>query len=160
MPLYEYYDISDPALLSCYDNFWHGQTFASPVAHTVTSVILRMYRVGSPGTITVSVKATSGSHPTGDDLVDGTTEGDTLPEAYSGEWREIALTGAGGALLADTTYAIVVRALDGDANNYVRWRRDDRAPYPRGAHEFSSDGGVTWETDAERDMMFEEWGEP
>ena len=151
--------MSDPALVSCRGAFWQAETFTPVVAHTVTSVKLRMYRLGSPGTVTVSVKAVDvDGHPTGGDLASGTTGGDTLPEAYAGEWREVSL-GAGAALSADTKYAIVVRASAGDVNNYLRWRWSDAAPYPRGNHEFSSDSGVTWQTDEGRDLMFEEWGD-
>ena len=160
MLLFEYWNVGDPVLSSCQGDFWHGESFTPRVAHTVEAVKLRLYRVGSPGTVTVSIKATDvDDHPTGEDLASGTTDGDTLPDDYSGEWREISL-GAGAALEADTKYAIVVRALLGDVNNYVRWRWSGAAPYPRGSHEFSSDGGGTWETDAGRDMMFEEWGTP
>jgi len=159
MELFEYWNISDPALASCHGDFWQGQNFTPRESHTVEAVKLRMYRLGTPGTVTVSIRETDiDGHPTGEDLCSGTTDGDTLPVAYSGEWREVSL-GAGAALSADTKYAIVVRALSGDQNNYVRWRYSSSAPYPRGVHEFSSDAGVTWETDATRDMMFEEWGE-
>jgi len=159
MPLYEYYNISDPALASLWGDFWQGETFTPRDAHTGTSVKLVMYRVGNPGTVTVSERATDvDGLPTGEDLCSGTTDGDTLPTEYSGEKREVTL-GAGAALSDGTKYAIVVRALAGDVDNYVRWRFKSPAPYPRGAHVFSSDAGVTWEEDMSRDMMFEEWGD-
>ena len=160
MALYEYYNINDPALASLWGDFWQAQSFTPRSAHTVESVKLLMYRLGSPGTVTVSVKATDvDGLPDGADLCDGTTDGDTLPVEYAGEWREITL-GAGAALSAGTKYAIVVRALTGDVDNYARWRHKSPAPYPRGAHVFSSDAGATWEEDTSRDMMFEEWGSP
>jgi hypothetical protein len=160
MGLYEYYDISDPALASLWGDFWQGQTFTPREAHTITSVKLKMYRLGSPGTLTASIKAVDvNGLPAGEDLCSGTTDGDTLPTAYSGELREITL-GGGAALSDETKYAIVVRALSGDQDNYARWRYKSPAPYPRGAHVFSSDAGVTWEEDGSRDMMFEEWGNP
>jgi len=158
MTLYEYYNISDAALASLEGAFWQGQTLTPRAAHTVTSVKLLMYRHGSPGTVTVAVKAVDGAGlPTGADLCSGTTSGDTLPVDYGGEWREVTL-GAGAALSAATKYAIVVKAAAGDGNNYVRWRYKSPGPYPRGAHVFSSDGGTTWEEDTSRDLMFEEWG--
>ena len=160
MTLYEYYNISDPALASLRGAFWQGQTFTPVSAHTVTSVKLLMYRLGSPGTVNVGVKAVDGDGlPTGADLCAGTTDGDTLPTDYGGEWREVTL-GAGAALTAATKYAIVVKAAAGDVDNYVRWRYKTPGPYPRGAHVFSSNGGGVWEEDTSRDMMFEEWGSP
>jgi len=158
--LYEYYNISDPALAACHDDFWQSETFTPREAHTVTELKLRMYRLGSPGTLTVSIKATDvDGKPTGADLADGTTDGDTLPLLYAGEERVITL-GAGAALSASTKYAIVVRALTGDNDNYVRWRHSATKVYPRGSHWFSSDAAVTWEEDTTRDMMFEEYGTP
>jgi len=158
--LFEYYNISDPALAACHDDFWQAETFTPRVPHTITSVKLRMYRLGLPGTITVGIKATAvGGAPDGADLASGTTDGDTLPTAYAGEERVIDL-GAGTALGATTEYAIVVRALSADADNYVRWRHSTEKVYPRGSHWFSSDAGATWEEDTTRDMMFEEYGTP
>ena len=158
--LFEYYNISDPALAACHDDFWQAETFTPREAHTITSVKLRMYRLGSPGTITVGIKATAvGGAPDGADVASGTTDGDTLPTEYAGEEREITL-GAGVALDAGTKYAIVPRALTGDADNYVRWRHSPSKVYPRGSHWFSSDGGAAWEEDTTRDMMFEEYGDP
>lgn len=160
MPLYEYWDVSDPALASCQGDFWQGESFTPRTAHTITSVKLKLYRLGAPGTLTASIRATDvGGHPTGGDLCSGTTSGDSLPAAYAGEWREITL-GAGAPLSDGVKYAIVLRALAGDQNNYVRWRYGPSASYPRGFHEFSSDGGVTWESDLTRVLMFEEWGSP
>jgi hypothetical protein len=158
--LFEYYNISDPALAACHDDFWQAETFTPRVNHTVTELKLRTYRLGSPGTITASIKATAvGGAPDGADIASGTTDGDTLTTEYAGEERAISL-GAGVALTAGTKYAIVVRALTGDANNYMRWRHSGTKVYPRGSHWFSSDGGVTWEEDTTRDMMFEEYGTP
>ncbi len=58
---------------------WMAQTFTPSTAHKITSVKLPLYRWGSPGTITVSIKATDGNgHPTGDDLCLGTTDGNAL----------------------------------------------------------------------------------
>lgn len=160
MTLYEYYNIADPSMTWVHSAFWQGQTFTPQVAHTITKVKLMMYRHGLPGTVTVSVKATDGEgHPVGEDLCSGITDGDTLPNVYSGEWREITL-GDGAALSADTKYAIVVRAPDGNQNNYVRWLHAISAPYGRGAHEFSSDGGEDWYTDPGKDLKFKEYGNP
>ena len=158
MALFEYYNIGDAALASCWGDFWQAETFTPRVAHTVESVKLILYRLGLPGTLTVSIKATAvGGAPDGADLADGTIDGDTLPNVYAGEKREIS-QGAGAALADGTKYAIVTRALAGDQNNYVRWRYSSDKVYTRGSHWFSSDGGVTWEEDTTRDMMFEEWG--
>lgn len=139
---------------------WDSQTFTPSTGHTVTSVKLKLWRVLSPGTITVSIRATSSSVPIGADLCSGTTDGDTLPTSSgAAEWREITL-GAGTLLAASTEYAIVARAPDGTAwTDYVQWRRDDSSPtYTSGQRAWSDDSGGTWNAASSDDMMFEEWG--
>ena len=98
--IYEYYSTGDDAAASIYGNTWDTQTFTPSVAHTITSVKLKLYKTGTgPGTITVGIRATDGSGlPTGSDLCSGTTDGNTLPAAtsqtrlptgdqgYSGTW--------------------------------------------------------------------------
>jgi len=158
---YEYYNAGDNYYDSIRAAYWFAQTFTPATAHKITSVKLKLYRLGSPGTVTVSIKATDGSgHPTGADLCSGTTNGNTLTDTSPGEWREITL-GAGYNLDADTKYAIVVRALNGDSSNYVAWRSDGTSPtYAGGCLEYSEDSGSSWGSDTGYDFMFEDWGEP
>jgi hypothetical protein len=120
-------------------------------------VKLKLYRSGSPGTVTVSIRATSASKPTGSDLTSGTINGNTLTTDTAGAWYEIALTLY--RLLANTKYAIVVRAESGTSGNALFWRCDGTSPtYSGGAVCYSSNSGVTWgNEDANADMMFEVW---
>lgn len=159
--LYEYYNTGDDGSTALYGTRWMAQTFTPSTAHKITSVKLKLGRVGSPGTVTVSIRETDeNGHPTGDDLCSGTTDGDTLQEGSPWEWREITL-GDGYNLDADTKYAIVTRALAGDTDNYVVWRRDATDPtYEGGNFELSTNSGDSWTTYADRDFMFEDWGEP
>jgi len=158
--LYEYYNTGDDyTSTAIHSIFWWAQTFtvgAEP--HTVTSVKLKLLRAGNPGTITVSIRASDGSgHPTGGDLTSGTTDGNTLPTGSPYEWREISLTEY--ALQANTKYAIVVRALNGNSSNSLKWRADSSAPaYIDGCCETSSDSGSSWTSYTGLDMMFEVWG--
>jgi len=159
---YEYYDTGDSNDTWVYANFWRGQTFTPSVSHKITSVKLLLFRAGSPGTITVGIRATDEyGLPTGNDLCSGTTDGDTLPTIESPEWREITL-GAGYNLVADTKYAIVVRAVNGDSSNHAAWRNDDTTPtYEGGSYVSSGQSGApgTWAAITATDFMFEEWGE-
>lgn len=159
--LYEYYNTGDDHRISCYGIDWVAQTFTPATAHKITSVKLLLYRLGSPGTITVGIRETDvEGHPTGDDLCSGTTNGNTLPTGSPYEWREITL-GDGYNLDADTKYAIVVRAVDGDTSNRLQWRWDETSPtYAGGYVETSDDSGSTWESYTDADLMFEDWGEP
>lgn len=157
--LYEYYNTGDIGSADIYGAVWRGQTFTPSTAHKITSVKLLLFRSGSPGTVTVSIRATDvNGHPTGADLCSGTTDGNTLPTASPYEWREITL-GAGYDLVASTQYAIVVRATSGDASNILWWRVDSPSPtYAGGCSETSTDSGVTWESYTPWDFMFEDWG--
>jgi hypothetical protein len=158
--LYEYYNTGDNDQELIYANNWSAQTFTPATAHKITSVKLKLYRYGSLGTVTVSIRATDGSgHPTGNDLCSGTTNGNTLPTGSPYEWREITL-GAGYDLAASTKYAIVARAPSGNATNLLYWRLDYTTPtYSGGAYERSTDGGSSWTTSTAYDFMFDEWGE-
>ena len=156
--MYEYYNTGDDNHIWLYGSNWAAQTFTPSVAHTITSVKLKLLRSGAPGTVTVSIRATSGGQPTGSDLCSGTTTGDTLTTSAPGEWREITL-GSGYGLSAGKTYAIVVRATSGDGSNYLWWRVDGSSPtYGGGMYLLSFDSGLSWTSGASYDLMFEEWG--
>lgn len=153
---YEYFNTGDDGHWLIYGNDWLGQTFKPSVSHTITSVKLLVFRSGSPGTITVSIRATDGDgHPTGGDLCSGTTNGDTLPDSSPYEWREITF-GDSYNLTANTKYAIVVRAV----SNGLQWRSDTSSPtYTNGCIKDSTNGGSSWASLTYGDFMFEEYGE-
>ncbi len=159
--MYESYNTGDDSSNNVYGANWYAQTFTPSVAHTIKSVKLKLYKVGSPGNVTVSIRATSGGHPTGSDLCSGIINGNTLNSTSPGSWYEITL-GSGYNLSASTMYAIVVRAPSGtypSPANYLVWRRDASSPtYGGGCREGSTNGGSTWTSNTNRDMMFEEWG--
>ena len=157
--LYEYYNTGDDGYSWEYDVYWKAQTFTvGATGHTVSSVKLKLFRYGSPGTVTVSIRATDGSgHPTGPDLTSGTIDGNSLTTNSSGLWYEITLTEI--TLSASTKYAIVVRAPSGTGSNFLCWKRDGSSPtYTDGNEEDSSNSGGAWTSDATKDLMFEVWG--
>jgi hypothetical protein len=156
--LYEYANTGDDdqAYSLAYGVNWLGTVFTTgSVKHSVTSVKLKLYRAGSPGTLAVSIRATTGATPlpTGGDLTSGTTNANTLPTGSPYEWREIALTEY--ALLPNTTYAIAIRATSGDSANYVAWRYKTLGT--TGSFRYSSDSGATWNV-GNANHMFEIWG--
>ena len=96
--------------------------------------------------------------PTGDDLVSGTTNGDTLPEPWppdEPEAREIDF-GAGIELTEDVTYAIVVRASDAvDADDAGLWQMiTDGGEYGGITHLYSTDGGSNWTSQTPAKVFF------
>ena len=98
--LYENYNTGDDNGSLIYSTVWNAQTFTPASSHTILKVNLKLIKVGNPGTITVSIRATDAGKPTGVDLCSGTTNGNTLSLSTS-EWRLIEL-GAGTALTAGT----------------------------------------------------------
>jgi len=158
MRKYQYYNTNDDNDRDGYGTNWMAQTFTPETDHIIGSVKLKLFRVGDPGTITVSIKATSGGKPMGADLCSGTIEGTEITLDTNGEWYEISL-GDGFDLDIGAQYAIVIKAVDGDASNKVSWRADITSPtYTGGTYCDSSDSGVDWSTYSGVDCMFEEWG--
>jgi hypothetical protein len=160
--LYEYYNTGDDEDNGAWAGYKLCQTFNSSTSFNITSVKLLLYRVGSPGTVTVGIYATTGSpaYPTGSALTSGTTNGTTLTTNTAGEWREITLTTH--TLQASTTYAIVISISGGSGtNDNVHWRDDKSSPtYANGMYGRSSSSGA-WGTtymDNTKDDMFEVWG--
>ena len=154
--LYENYITDDDGQANTDSTNWDGQTFTPSVNHTITSVKLKMWRSGTPGIVTVSIRKTSSGLPTGADLCSGTTNGDTLETtAITAAWREITL-GTGASLLASTKYAICVRA----AAQWANCRYNQSGAYTGGGRVYSSNSGVDWiePTSPSYDFMFEEWG--
>jgi len=159
--LYEYYNTGDDSQEWIYGDVWFAQTFTvGAVAHTVTSVKLKMFREGNPGTLTVGIRATDGDgKPTGADLTSGTTNANNFTTDPVGAWYEITL--AEYTLAANTKYAIVCRAPSGDASNDVGWRVDLSSPtYEEGWALYSGNSGVSWTSYYTEDLMFEVWGNP
>lgn len=158
---YQYYNSGDDASASIGYDSGKGalaQTFTPALAHRITSVKLKLYRAGSPGTMNVSIRATSGGVPTGGDLCLGTINGNSLTTSTGGAWYEIPLSGYD--LQAGVKYAIVCICPNGDYGNVVYWRMDNSSPtYSGGNYCTSANGGVGWSQVTTRDFMFEDWGE-
>jgi len=137
-----------------YDDHWYAQTFQPSEGYDIAGVNLPLNRVGAPGELTVSLRATAVGVPTGADLVSGAYDADTLTTDTDGEWIELAFT-SDYTLTSGATYAIIVRATAGDIANYVGWLVDIDAGYANGQQCTSTDSGATWAGVAGEDMLFE-----
>lgn len=160
--LQEYHNTGDNSFTSIEGNNWRAQKFTVGTVgtdqnFTITSLKLKMFRTGSPGTMTFSIKAVDGSGiPTGSDLSVGTTDGDTLTISSTGEFREITMSSF--ELQASTKYAIVMRAPDGNGSDFVNMRLESTGTYSGGNIRISGNGGLTWPAQSNADHMFEVWG--
>lgn len=154
-----YFNTGDDNQTDIYGVNVAGQTFTTSATtqYTVTSVRLKMLRVGNPGTVTVSIRrATAGANntPTGVDITSGTINGNSLNT--STEWYEIAMN-TEVPLELNMPYAIVVSAVSGDGSNYVRWRQVNAGGLSGGNGVTSANSGISW-TARTYDHLFELWG--
>jgi len=154
--LYESYT-EENAYYNVYGAYWRSQSFTPQSSHKITSVKLKLCRVGSPGTGTISIKATDGEgKPTGADLCSASIDGNALPTDPTLLGFSL---GAGTNLSAGTKYAIVWRFPSGDSSNYARTRHMYPGTYAGGTAVTSSDSGATWEVVTDWDFVFQDWGE-
>ena len=156
---FEYYNTDDSHAQIIYGIYWWGQTFTTTISHNVSYLKLRMYRTNEPGTLEVSIRATSGGLPTGSDLTYGSINASTFTTSSAGEWYRINVTDY--RLDKNTMYAIVCRARAGSPNYQVHWRVDmNDGAYPGGTDFRSEDDGASFEffLEGTSDFMFEVWG--
>lgn len=164
MAKYQYYITGDDQEQGFYATLaWSAQTFTPSIAHTITSVKLKLRRstADTSGTMTVSITETDSGKPSGSALCSGTYDvtNPAITTDAGGEWVEITL-GAGYALLADSVYAIIVKAGTDDPTKAMVWRRDSTdATYAGGERLQTLDEGDLWTASSSEDFMFEEWGE-
>ena len=89
-------------------------------ARGLTSITLRLWREGSPGTITLAIKALDvDGHPTGADLKTATYNGNTLTTNTAGEWVTFSFTNL--ARSAGTQYCWILRAPGATGGGNVLW---------------------------------------
>jgi hypothetical protein len=138
------------------------QTFTTEdTSHTVTSVRLKLKRVGAPGSITVSLRNANAAatEPTGVDLCSVILSSTTMSTAYT--WYSFTFVATDVvSLAANIPYAIVITAPSGDATNYVMWALDSGDGEADGRYGYSLDGGITFTSVAGSDELFEVWGYP
>lgn len=158
---FEYHDAAPDTLFDAYGTaWWIAQSFTVQVGevHSLTKVVLSVYRNGSPGTVTVSIRAADGNErPTGADLVSNTFDGDAVTADSGGEWKEVPLA---LDLVEGNQYCIVMRAPSGNVTNTIRWLRLAAAAYAGGVASRSNTQGATWiGVENGDDFLFEEWGD-
>ncbi len=159
--LYEFLNENDDADGDdIYGANWADQQFTvGATAHTVTTVRLPLKRILSPGTVTLSITHADGANkPTGSDLETVTLDGDAFSTVTT--WYTFEFSG--DLVLRETeSYALVLRAVGGDAANYVEWRWDSGGSLANAVAGQSTDSGVSWTVDGGgADYLFEIWGNP
>lgn len=158
---YEYYTVGDnyDATITSSDDlraqiFTVG-TVGSNEDFPISSVRIKVSKVGSPGDVTVSIRAVAGDGwtPTGESLSSG-----TLPMSEVGTepaWHEVAMSSY--ELQASTSYVLQF-SCSGIESNYPKFRASSTGTYPGGYAIYSIDGGDNWSQLTSYDYMFEIWG--
>lgn len=140
--------------------FYYGQTFTPSISHNITSVDVRMYRMGAPGgNIVANIYATSGGLPNGASLASGSIAGSTVPVFPTYGWMSITLT-TPTTLTAGTKYAIVLTNTGGSGgidDLYVWCGGGCGTGTYSGGDYCYNDGGV-WGNYANYDLGFREYG--
>jgi hypothetical protein len=158
---YEYLNSGNSGIVSIYSAHWHAQTFTvvDSSGHTVTSVKLMLFKGGTPGTLTYSIRKTDvNGKPTGSDLASGSIDA-TATLLLSAAWYDLSVS---PQCCANTNakYAIVLRCSGPDASNCVCWNVAGDL-YANGEELVSTDSGSTWSPEGSpEDAMFEVWGNP
>lgn len=85
--VFESFKVSDYNYVTVFGGtLWMAQTFTATSTHTITSVRLKLYREGTPGDITLSIRATdSNGLPSGPDLASGSLDGNLITEGFPRE---------------------------------------------------------------------------
>lgn len=140
------YNITDTSLSAdaFWGDIWNGQTFISSTTYEIKSVSLNLYRVGFPGSVTVSIKETYEDLPTGDDICSAIVDLNDLTTSLYGEWRKIKFD-TPVELTEGVKYAIIVRG-GTDVLNSLKWRCKifSTGSWDNGSRVVSLDAGVNW----------------
>lgn len=141
----------------CYGANWLGSAFTASSSHNVTSTKVRIYRVGSPGNLTLSIRASTGTIPTGSDLatsdaVDGNGLGTSLPGAMTAFTFSTPYT-----LTGSTEYWLILRATSGNISNRVDWVKNTNTG--TGETATSSDSGASWTAFETKVSLYENYGD-
>ena len=151
---YEEYQVSTTGSINIGGVNWHAMMFSPQAGHTVRMPKAQLFKAGAPGTVTMSLRATTGSpaYPTGADLAVGTFDGNGLGGS-PGAMTPVAWTGV--YLQPGVFYAIVIRCVG--ASGTLRWIFTDQNVYARGHTASSGNSGSSWNAIVTDDAYFEEW---
>lgn len=161
MALKDTFELYDGTGGTTYGTTWRAQTFTTGSAYIITDVALYCWKYGSPGNITVSIRATDeDGKPTGPDLCAVTVSDSVISTFPTIVWYTFTFSTT-YALDDATKYAIVWRAPSGDGGNYFTPFGYDSAGYANGDYAYSDNSGAgPWNflDPSNRDFNFRTYG--
>ena len=148
------YDTGDDSAAIEYGNEEVAQSF-TPTSHwNITSIEIKIYRVGSPTNLNGLTLYTTDANGHPDQVINsiGFSTGGISTDT-NGVWYTVTFP-SGQALTAGVKY--VMRLTGGDsAGVYLAWRYDNNdATYAGGVRLHSTDGGTNWVDQTGDDLMF------
>jgi hypothetical protein len=140
---------------SIYGVTWLAYNFVPTDSYSIEAITVRLKRLGSPGTCTLSLRLVDGvtRKPTGSDLVSQTFNGDDLSDTT--EDKKITF-GTPLALTRGTEYACVIRAPGGSASHKISAKSG--AGYTDPQYNISPDSGSSWSVYNTQTFWFQAWG--
>jgi hypothetical protein len=126
---------------------WEAQPFTALSNHTVNYVSVQLYKEGTPGPLTVSIRNTDSDLPSGPDLGVGTIYQNEVSATTSpGEWVGTSIGEV--QLTAGVRYAIVLREEGAADSNYYGWCGNNLYTSNTSIADAceSDDSGATWYT--------------
>ncbi|MBW8002540.1 MAG: hypothetical protein FVQ80_11040 [Planctomycetes bacterium] len=130
---------------SIYGTRFYTQSFGATGTYTVNSIEWYGSRALLPGECFIEIYATDPADlgkPTGAALASQAFDADTVI-GTSDAWNSITFD-APYEVTRGTTYAILLRAPNGDVSNDLDWRSDSTSAYDPGTQMWSFDGGSSW----------------
>ena len=166
---YEHY-ITDATGSESVVTYWQAQTFTPQTNHTITHLTLRVYKWGSPGDLTVTIRNTYANWPDDTILASATVPAASIPQQAGAAINNSGIVVALDVpldVIALTKYAIVLQK-GGDSSNQYRWVLAFPGYYGEEIYvlgtlcsSYSGGGYENWSATGNKDFMFEEWnGEP
>lgn len=122
---------------------WVAQTFTAGVTGNLDQVDLFLFRVGSPGDLTVQIQAVSADVPSGSVLATTTVTQARVGDSFT--WVSVPLSSP-ARVTAGTQYAIVLSAPSaaGFPGDLYAWNFVFGNPYSAGRVVISSTSGSSW----------------
>jgi len=141
---YESYDWQKTAYFQIYGNNRWSQNFTPLTSHTISSLKLRLKRVGTPGRVVCNIYRTAPSGcPTGTLLTQKQEGSDLVSTGPWGDWFDFRFDYPLN-LIKDTKYAIEVWVLGSNSSNRIEWIGNTASQYPNGHACYSTNSGSTW----------------
>lgn len=143
-----------------YGATYRGETFTPQHTHTIYRLKLKLYRIGNPGDLTITICETDvGEDPVLPSISQASFPEDTFPDDPTLDWYDLDFPSA--SLKANDVYAFYYSIVGGDVNNcYHPAFESIGGTYTRGNSLWSGNAGVDWMQLPGTYLPFQDWGCP